>query len=250
MITSMIFFPDKTVYETPSDYGLSYEDVSLAISSKVKLHGWFLKAPEEKGVILFLHGNAGNISARVFKAKGWVKRGYSMFLVDYRGFGKSTGSIQHQDDVLQDASAALDWLMKERKYPAEKIVLYGESLGTHPAIRLAGKFPVAAVILEAPYPSFIELGKLHYPFVPSSMIQDFAFDNVRYIPEIKAPLFVLHGTHDEICPYAMSQQLFEKAPQPKEFMTVAEGVHNDLPMKAGENYWNKPVEFIERYRRT
>jgi len=247
MITSMIFFPEKTFYEKPESYGLEYEDVWVQSSDGVSLHGWFLKARAEKGVILFFHGNAGNISGRLYKAEGWIKKGFSVYLLDYRGYGKSDSNIEHQDDVMKDALAAFGWLQNERKYPLSKIILLGESLGTYPAIRLAAANKAAALILEAPFTSFTALGKLHYPFVPSPLISDFAFPNIDYIDKIKTPVFILHGTQDEICPYAMAGELFEHAPSPKEIFTITNGTHNDLPMKAGADYWDKPEEFLLKY---
>ena len=233
MITSMIFFPEKTFYERPENYGLVHEDVSFQTQDGVQLHGWYLKGPPEKGVLLFFHGNAGNISGRIYKAEGWVKRGFSVFLVDYRGYGKSEGRIDHQEDVVKDAEAALSWLREVKRIPDSKIVLYGESLGSHPAIRLAVREKFAGLILEAPYTSFVDLGKLHYPLVPSSLVADFAFPNKDYIGQLQTPLFIVHGTEDEVCPYAMSGELFEHAPSPKEFFTVTGGAHNDLPIKSG-----------------
>lgn len=246
MIASLIFFPEKTFYEKPADYDLAFEDVCLQTEDGVSLHGWYLPAAENKATLLFFHGNAGNLSGRLSKADGWVKRGYSVFLVDYRGYGRSEGKISHQDDVIRDADAAFEWLQKEKKIPVSKIVLYGESLGTYPAIRLGSENPVAAVILEAPFTSFVDLGKLHYPAVPSRVLRDFAFPNENFIQELKAPLFILHGMEDEICPYAMAGELFEKAPLPKEFFSIADGMHNDLPYKAGEDYWNRPAAFLEK----
>jgi uncharacterized protein len=245
MIASMIFFPDKTFYEKPADYGLIHEDVRFEASDGVTLHGWYLPAPQNKATLLFFHGNAGNISGRLFKADGWIRRGYSVFMVDYRGYGQSEGKIKHQDDVMLDARAAFEWLSSEKKVPLEKLVVYGESLGTHPAIRLASEYPLAAVILEASFTSFVDLGKKHYPIVPSALVQDFAFPNEDYIEKLKTPLFILHGLEDEICPYAMAGELFEKAPSPKEFFSIADGMHNDLPYKAGNDYWDKPAAFLE-----
>lgn len=247
MISSMIFFPEKTLYEKPESYGLESEDVWLQTPDGIKLHAWYLPAREDRGTLVFFHGNAGNISGRVFKAEGWVKRGISVLLVDYRGYGKSEGTIRRQEDVMTDALAALNWVQDVRRVPAWKILLYGESLGTYPAIRLAAEERVAALILECPFTSFVDLGKKHYPFVPSAMISGFAFPNAEHIAKIKAPVFIMHGTEDEICPYAMAEELFEKAPSPKEFFTVADGMHNDLPVKAGEDYWDKPVEFAFKY---
>lgn len=245
-ITSMIFFPDKTFYEMPADYGLEAEDVELTTEDDVKLHGWFIPAPHEKSVLLFFHGNAGNISNRLYKIKGWVERGFSVFLLDYRGYGKSEGQIRSEKDVLRDAETAFAWLRGVRNVPLDKIILYGESLGSHPAIWLASQYHIGAVILEAPFTSFIDLAVVHYPMVPKFMLKDFAFVNIDLISKAKAPVFILHGTQDEICPYSMAGELFEIAPKPKEFFTIADGNHNDLPIKAGDDFWEKPAEFLNR----
>lgn len=244
-LTSLIFFPDKKFYEKPEDYDLDYENAEIVTSDGAKLHGWFLKAAKPRGAVLNFHGNAGNISGRLYKMKGWVDRGFSVLLVDYRGYGKSSGQIRRQDDVVRDAEAALDWL--KEKFALSKIILYGESLGTHPAIRLAVENRAATVILEAPYTSFFDLVGIHYPAVPREWIRDFSFPNKDWIAKIKSPLFVLHGTLDETCPHSMSGDLFDLAPEPKAFFTIPNGHHNDLPMVAGEDFWEKPAEFVEKF---
>lgn len=249
MIASMIFFPEKPFYERPTDYDFDYEDVYLESSGGVKLHSWLIHAKNPKGALLFLHGNAGNISGRLFKAKGWVDRGFSVLLVDYRGYGQSTGEIKHEDDLFDDAKAGLLHLTNKLNFPLSKIIFYGESLGTNPSTRLAMNYDAAALILEAPFTSFVELGKLHYRGVPgvNFLLKDFNFSNESIIKEIKTPFFLIHGTRDETCPYSMGEALFEKAPEPKAFFTVENGAHNDLPMIAGEDYWQKPFEFISNY---
>jgi uncharacterized protein len=250
MITSMIFFPDKTFYEKPEGYGFKYEEVRISSAEGVSLFGWFLfpKTEPSKGAVLFLHGNAGNISGRLYKAKGWTERGYSVLLIDYRSYGKSTGEIRRGEDIVEDSIASFDWLIKTKKVPPSQIIVYGESLGSHPAIRLGTLYKLASVILEAPFTSFYDLGKLHYPFVPEQLIKDFEFSNIQWIEKLKSPLFILHGTQDEICPYAMAGELFDRAPEPKGFLSIPNGTHNDLPAIAGEDYWQKPVEFVETVR--
>ena len=242
----MIFFPEKTLYEKPEDYGFQHDEVSLTTEDGVKLHGWYLHKPQSKseGVLLFFHGNAGNISNRLYKMKGWLDRRFSALLVDYRGYGKSEGMIHDSEDVLKDAAAALRWLTESHKTLLSKIVVYGESLGTYPAIRLACDYPVKALVLEAPFTSLFDVARTHYPFVIRDMMQNFLFSNIDFIQKIKAPLFILHGNEDEICPYAMAGELFEKAPEPKGFLSIPNGRHNDLPMIAGEDYFEKPYEFI------
>lgn len=251
MITSMIFFPEKTFYEKPSDYGYDWQDVDLQTKDGVRIHGWFLKAKREKGVILFFHGNAGNISNRLSKVKGWVDRDFSVFLLDYRGYGKSEGKIENESNIYEDGETAFKWLVRKveahGRAPLQKIILYGESIGSAPAIRIASSNPVGAVILEAPFTSFFELARTHYPFVPAAFLKDFEFSNMNRIAELKAPLFILHGTRDEICPYAMAGELLEKAPEPKALFSITGGLHNDLPMAAGEDYWEKPYEFVTKH---
>ena len=243
----MIFFPDRTFYEKPADYGFDWEDASFQTADGVHLHGWFLKSPQPKGALLFFHGNAGNISHRLFKAKGWVERGFSVFLMDYRGYGQSEGEIEREGDLIKDAEAALDWLTAVKKIPLAQVVLYGESLGSAPAIRLGGEHAVGAVILEAPFTSFLDLARKHYPFVPALLLKDFQFSNIDRVSKLKAPLFILHGERDETCPYVMAGELFEKAPEPKGFFTIPNGMHNDLRMAADEDYWEKPAQFVTRY---
>ncbi|MBN1689117.1 MAG: alpha/beta hydrolase [Candidatus Omnitrophica bacterium] len=247
----MIFFPEKAFYEEPEQYGFRWQDVFVETSDQVKIHGWFLQAGNEKGVILFLHGNAGNISGRLFKAKGWVDRGISVLLIDYRSYGKSEGEIKHGEDIVRDAEAAYQWLVQEKKTLPEDIIFYGESLGSYPAIRLASEKKAAALILEAPYTSFVELGSVHYGLIPEFMrnmlVRDFSFPNREEIPSVKVPIFMMHGTADQVCPYKMGEELFKLAPQPKSFFSVPGGGHNDLPMIADEDYWEKPYRFVNRY---
>ena len=254
MITSMIFFPEKNFYENPADYGFLWEEAVFPAEDGVRLHGWFLsarggKTPQpEKGTLLFFHGNAGNISGRLSKAKGWVERGFSVFLVDYRGYGKSEGTLGHEEEVLKDARGAWHYLTGVKKTEPSKIVLYGESLGTYPAIVLAGEHPATALLLEAPFTSFLDLAGVHYPFVPKGLLKNFSFSNIDRIGDVRCPVFILHGTRDEICPYALARKLFEKAPGRKEFFSVPGGMHNDLPAAGGEDYWQKPYAFLMKGR--
>ena len=242
MIQSLIFFPEKNYFETPDDYGFVFEDIFLSTQDGARIHGWFLKtAALEKGLILFFHGNAGNISHRLFKVGPWLEAGWNIFLLDYRGYGQSQGAIKHENDLVSDAEAA--WTWAEEKY--KNIVLMGESLGTYPAIRLAGQHQAEALILEAPFTSFVDLGKMHYSAVPGieMMMKDFRFANIEMIGKVKTRALIIHGTHDEICPYKMALELMKYAPEPKELLTIQGGTHNDLPMSGAESYHKKILEW-------
>ena len=249
MITSLLFFPEKDIIERPEDYGLSAEDVFPVTEDGVKLHGWYLRAKEAQGALLFLHGNAGNISGRLHKAKGWVERGVSVLLLDYRGYGLSEGQIQTGEDIVRDARSGLEWLWHTHSWPMNKIILWGESLGSYPATRLAVEHKTGGLVLEAPFTAFSELATVHYPALPKmlvdAMLKDFRFDNLGLISKVKTSVFIMHGTADATCPYEMGRRLFEAAPEPKLFFSVPDAGHNNLPESSDEAYWEAPIEFLK-----
>ncbi|HNV86522.1 MAG TPA: alpha/beta hydrolase [Candidatus Omnitrophota bacterium] len=244
MITSMIFFPEKKFDAAPQEFGLQAETVECLTQDAVKLHGWFFEAPGSEATLLFFHGNAGNISHRLYKTKGWLDRKISVFLIDYRGYGKSEGKIEKEADLYRDAEAALKWLREIKKIRPEDIILYGESIGSAPAIELARREPFRGIVLEAPFTSLGELAKAHYSWVPESWLSEFRLDNFSKIREIRSPLLIIQGDEDEICPFAMGEKLFGEAPGRKEFFRVAGGHHNDLPEIAGEAYYDVPARFL------
>lgn len=246
MLSSFIFFPEKSFYALPREYGLSEENIFFSTQDGLRLHGWFLQASPSKATLLFFHGNAGNISGRLSKAKGWVERGISVFLVDYRGYGRSEGRIKKGGDLLEDARGALRWLEEERKIPPEKIILYGESIGSYPAIALAQERKFSGLVLEAPFTSFFELAKRHYGWLPEFLLKDFQMKNQDLLPSVRAPVFILHGDRDEICPRQMGERLYELAPSPKEFYVVQGGGHNDLPEVAAAPYFDYPYRFLAK----
>ena len=246
MVTSFLFFPEKNFYERPEDHGLKAQDVAVTTTDKVQLHGWFFEADPAKLTLLFFHGNAGNISGRLSKARGWVQRGLSVFLIDYRGYGRSAGKIEKAEDLLEDARGALGWLEVEKEILSQRIILYGESIGSYPAVELAKEKKFAGLILEAPFTTLHDLAKKHYGWVPDFVLKSFTMPNEELISKARAPVFILHGDRDEICPKEMGERLYELAPSPKEFYGIPGGEHNDLPEVAGENYFDYPYRFIAK----
>ncbi len=245
MIATMIFFPTKEFVQMPEDFGLQAEDVYLNTEDNVRLHGWFLPAPESKTCLLLLHGNAGNISMRLFKAKDWVTNGVSVFLLDYRGYGKSEGSIKKGSDLMADSRAAVTWL-NQRGFQNRQVILYGESIGSAPAVELASQEAFHSLILESAFTSMEELGKKHYGPVAGMFLGDFKLDNETIIGKARCPVFILHGTQDEIAPFSMAEKLYEKAPGPKEIFAIQDGTHNELSVIAGKDFFEKPLRFIQR----
>ena len=245
MIASMIFFPTREFETKPQDFGMTAEDVWCKTADGIKLHGWYFDAKKEGGLnLLFFHGNAGNISIRLSQAKEWTERGISVLLLDYRGFGKSEGAIKHGDDLIKDAQAALEWLKKNKRVDISQMILFGESIGAVPAIELASRYKFKAIIIEAPFTSIKELAKKHYGMAPDFMLKDFLMDNESKIGKLQTPVFILHGTEDEVVPFEMGTRLFEKAPEPKQFLAITGAHHNDITMVGGEEFYEKPSQFI------
>lgn len=245
MVEHLIFFPEKNYLTRPEDIGLKAEAVQLAVNEKVALAGWFFRAEHPAGTLLVLHGNAGNVSDRLPKAKGWLEQGFSVFLVDYRGYGESSGAIGHESDVYEDAERARAWLVDEKKVPADALLIHGESLGCAPALKMASEGKVRAVVLEAPFTTLKDLAGEHYGWVPDFFLAKYRFDNLARAPSVKVPVFILQGTEDEICPVRMGRELFEKLAGPKDAFWIEGGHHNDLPDVAGPEFFTRPAAFLK-----
>jgi len=244
IVSSLLFFPDEVLVAQPQDLGLESENVTCVTNDGVKLFGWYLPAKNPKATLLLLHGNAGNISTRLDKAKGWVDRGVSVFLIDYRGYGKSEGVITCEMDLYLDGAAALKWLKDDKGIPYPEVIMYGESLGTAPAIEIATQTRLKGIILEVPFVSLLKMAQKHHPWVPLFIARNFQLDNLSKIGKILCPLFIIHGTDDDICPYEMGQRLFAAATQPKDFLTIPGGLHSDLREKGGAAYFDRPYRFL------
>lgn len=244
MIESFIFFPEKGFWQRPEEYGLQYEDVYPVTEDGIKLHGWYLKANPSHETVLMFHGNAGNISHRLFKIAPLVRGGISFLLIDYRGFGQSEGRIKKGDDLYSDARAALKWLKEEKGISSDQIFLFGESIGSAPTLQITREEKVRGVILEAPFTTLKKLGKKHYPFLPDFLVNKFAFDNIENIHHLNRPLLVIHGEADDICPHEMGKRLYEEATSEKEFYPVPNAGHNDLVEMAGREYFKRIREFV------
>jgi len=245
MISSMIFFPTRDFPYQPKDFNLPAEDARMVTSDGVMLHGWYTAGGSE--CLLFFHGNAGNISLRLPRAKAWHDRGFSVLLVDYRSYGKSGGKFKHGDDLHRDAEAALKWLKDEKKFSNDRIIIYGESLGSVPAAWLAAKGKFNSLILEAPFTSAKDVAKIHYAgLVPDYFLKDFPLDNAALIGSLKTPVMIVHGTADETIPFWMGKRLFEASPEPKEMYEIEGGGHSDMPEVVGSKFFDRQVEFVRK----
>lgn len=213
---------------TPAEGGVpEMRAVQARSADGLALGGWFAppRAPEAPVVVLF-QGNAGNLSWRSFKARAFLDAGLGVMLAGYRGYGGNPGA-PNEDGLIADGRAALDFLASQGIAAAD-VVLYGESLGSGVAVRLASERRVAAVILEAPFTALPDVAAFHYPVIPVRLLARDRFDSLSRIAAIAAPLLIVHGDRDEIVPVALGQRLFAAAAEPKRAQWIAGGNHNDL----------------------
>ena len=242
-ISSMMFFPSRAFLAYPEDYGLQSETVELVTADGVRLYSWYLPAREDKGTLLYIHGNAGNISHRLFMARGWVKRGFSCFLLDYRGYGKSEGS-PNEAGLYKDLQAAYAYLVDERGIPSEHIVAFGESLGTAAAVQLAAKEKLGGLIVEGGFSRGRDMAKRIYPFLPAFLFSD-SFNSLERIPKVTAPILFIHSRNDEVVPFALAKRLYAAANRPKYFSEILGG-HNTAFLDSSDLYRGSIKSFISQ----
>ncbi|HEB58558.1 MAG TPA: alpha/beta hydrolase [Gammaproteobacteria bacterium] len=222
----MVFFPLRTLDQTPREWGLDFEDVHLETSDGARLHGWFIPAGGEhpRGTLLFLHGNAGNISHRGDSVRIFHRLGLDILIIDYRGYGQSSGSPS-EEGLYTDARTAWHYLTVQRNIPAHQITLFGRSLGGVVATRLASEVRPARLIVESSFSSARDMARSMMPWLSHLLVMRFDFDAARYIRDVQVPVLILHSPQDEIIPFALGQRLYQQARQPKTFVRL-HGVHN------------------------
>ena len=249
-----IFKPLAQLQTTPDRLGLKFEEIHIPSgsgSNHGNLYGWWL--PAESGdvpSVLYLHGNDKNISATydLDRVARLHAMGFNLLMVDYRGYGKSTGGEPSEDKVYQDAEAAWAYLIHQRVKDTKRAFIYGHSLGGAIAIDLASHHPEAAgVIAESSFTTMVDMGERDYPYLPADQILNQRFDSLSKIGRLKIPLLLIHGTWDSLVPYQMSQQLFASAPQPKFLKLIEGGEHCNDAITAPGEYRAAVSEFIQRY---
>ena len=240
-----IFFPDSNLVETPGDRGLDFEEVFFEASDGVKLHGWFVPGVNDITWIWF-HGNAGNISHRVDNLVALHRRlGVNIFIFDYRGYGRSKGSISEQG-AYRDAKSALDYVHSRTDLDDRRIVLFGRSMGCAVAVEMASRTKPYAVILESPFTSVQAMAKRVYPFFPGiGLLARTKLDSLAKIGDVKSPIMILHGDRDDIVPISMGKELFEAANPPKRFYTIEGAGHNDTYAVGGTAYYEALASFLD-----
>ena len=240
----LIYFPDPTLLAKPSDFGLAYEDVWLTAEDSTRLHAWYLHPSEEppEAYVLFLHGNAGNVSFFLEKTAALAKQGLAVLSLDYRGFGLSQGRPNEKGTYL-DAAAGYKWLASRPGVTPDRLVIFGYSLGGAVAAELALSFPARALILESTFTSIRDMGREVMPFIPRFLVSP-KYETLSKIPRLKMPIFFIHGENDDVVPPAMGQRLYDAYPGPKEQLVVKGAGHTDVDLVGGEAYLRSIEDFI------
>lgn len=237
-----IYFPDSNIVSTPEYLSLDYEDLTLTTNDGIKLNAWWIPGPNARATLLFFHGNAGNISHRLDSIKIFHELGLSVLIIDYRGYGKSTGKASEEGTYI-DAETAWHYLTKEKKVNPDNIIIFGRSLGGGIATWLAEKHPAAGLIVESSFTSIAEIGKHYYPYLPTSFLARIKYPSIDRMKNIHSPLLVIHSANDEIVPYKFGQRLYEAGNEPKTFMDII-GSHNDGYKFTGSTYIEGLNQFI------
>lgn len=220
-----LYFPAREMVSGPEDYGFAREDVRMTAEDGVRVHAWWLAAPGADTTVLFLHGNAGNVSYWVDAVTVYRDLGWNTLLLDYRGYGLSEGSPSEQGTYF-DADAAWQHLVKERAIDPSRVVVIGRSLGGGVATWLARRHRPAALVLEATFTSVANVVAEMLPIPGVRSFVRLGYPSIERIGDIDAPLLVVHGRRDEVVPFSHGCTLFEAARSPKRFVELAGG-HND-----------------------
>lgn len=224
------------------------EEVWFGTRGGVRLHGWFVHAHADAPVatVIYFHGNGGNLSYVGWLARELSARGLDVLLFDYKGYGRSEGASLDEGSVYEDAEAAYDYVVGERGVAPERVVLYGQSLGTAAAVDVASRRPCAALVLESGLSSASDMAALVVPFAPRALFRltRNRFDSARKLAQISRPVLVAHGERDRIIPAEQGRALYEAAREPKRFILVPEAGHNNLVAVGGTKYLDKLAVFM------
>ena len=224
------------------------EDVWFSAKDGTRLHGWYFRGNESNAAtIVYFHGNGGNISNVGWLGQALARRRFSVLLFDYRGYGRSAGTAKDENDLYLDGEAAVAFLIREKRTPPHRVVLYGQSLGTAIATETATRTGPGALILESGFSSASSVASTALPWLPRFLhvLARNRFESARKLGSLKIPVLVSHGDPDPIIPTEEGRALFAAANEPKKLVIVPGAGHNVFG-SAGTTYLDQLEEFIRR----
>jgi uncharacterized protein len=223
---------------------LPLEDVWFTAADGTKLFGWYVEAPATNAVLIWCHGNGGNIMHRLENLKYLHQLGLSVFLFDYRGYGKSQSVRPTEQGLYQDALGAYDYVTRIRQVRSERLVVFGRSLGAAVAAEVAAQRPAAALILESPFPSVEAVARHYYGGLPVHWLLGAKYRLIDRLPHLSLPKLVIHGDRDRVIPIQLGEQVFQAAKPPKEWYVIHGADHNDTYQVGGGPYFRRIAEFV------
>ncbi len=242
----LIYFPPRYPdgFPSPQTVEREVEDVWLLTADGVRINAFYYPDPTSKQVLLWFHGNAENIGYGLEHLRMLAKIGVNILAVDYRGYGKSEGKPD-EAGVCQDADAAYDYLIKQSHFRAQDIIIYGHSLGGAVAVNLASRRACGGLIVQSSFSSARAMARRMFVIPLVEYVVKSRFDSLQSIRQVRAPILIVHGTRDEVVPFAMGQQLFGAGPEPKRFYPIDGAGHNNLMEVGGESYLACLKSFVE-----
>jgi uncharacterized protein len=223
--------------------GVPLEEVWFEADDGVRLFGWYIAAPQSQVTMLWCHGNAGNIAHRLQNAIELYRRGISVFIFDYRGYGQSQGRPS-EAGLYRDAQAAYTYLTTIRQTPPQDIILFGRSLGASVVADIAARQPAAGVMLETPFPSIAAMAQAHYAGLPMHMLVQSRFEMLPRLAQIEMPVLVIYADGDTTVPVRLSQEVYDAVRAPKALYRIEGAGHNDTYVVGGEAYFERLLRFV------
>jgi fermentation-respiration switch protein FrsA (DUF1100 family) len=238
------FFPTAGETATPAQYGLPFEAARLVASDGERLRAWTLPHADARAAIVYFHGNGGNLSVWLPILAGVHGQGYTIHAIDYRGYGESTGRPTERGLYL-DVDAALEWAWSAYGNRKGRVIYWGRSLGTTMAAYAATRRRPDGLILEAGFPDARSLLRASPPLAVLGLVSSYRFPTATYARRAHCPVLVIHGDHDRVIPFTSGRALFEALPEPKQFVRIAGGDHNDVAPADADTYWTAVRSFID-----
>ena len=242
-----LYYPEREISADPSQVNLAYRDVMLDTADGEKIAAWFVPAANEAEAasLLFFHGNAGNISDRLGSIQTFHELGLNVLIIDYRGYGRSSGKPSEKGTRL-DAEAAWTYLTGELAIPPERIIIFGRSLGGGVAVSLAASHQPALLVVESSFTSTMDMGQRMFPLLPVHLLCRHRYDSEKTLKSVHCPVLVAHGPDDATIPFAHGRRLHAAANEPKQFVTL-QGGHNDGGMDSDRAYQRLLREWVATY---
>jgi len=239
-----LFKPTREIEATPAAIGLEYEDVTLTAGDGVSLHGWYIPHEQPRAVVLYFHGNRGNISQRLESLRIFHRLKLSTFILDYHGYGRSGGRPSEQGTYL-DAQAAWDYLVQGRGIQPADIIVFGRSLGAAVASWLIARERPAAAVIESTFTSLPDVAAETYPLLPARWLSRYHYNTLENLRQANCPVLIGHSRDDAVISFQHGERLYEAIVGHKDFLEM-DGGHNDGFITSGDDYLRAVEGFLDR----